>query len=207
MRWILWALIIANVPWLLLNAVPALFGGTSQIASNLTGLLWCLIPTAFAIAILREGLFDIDVIIRRTLVYTILTVMFGAIYLGSVILLQSLFAAVSSQQSPVAIVVSTLIIAALFHPLRGRIQGWIDRRFFRSKYDASRALARFAERARDEVELERLMADLIKVVDETMRPEQVKIWLPNPDSPKLRADVDEKDNLAGVRSKLEGKYA
>jgi hypothetical protein len=207
MRWILWALVIANVPWLLLSAVPAILGGASQITSNLTGLLWCLIPTAFAVSILREGLFDIDVIIRRTLVYTILTVMLGAIYLGSVILLQSLFEAVSGQQSPVAIVVSTLIIAALFQPLRGRIQGWIDRRFFRRKYDAARTLARFSERARDAVELEQLIADLIQVVDETMRPDQVMLWLPNPDKPKLRTGVDDQDKLAGVRSKLEEKHA
>jgi hypothetical protein len=207
MRWVLWALIIASVPWLLLGAVPALFGGASQITSNLIGLLWCLIPTAFAISILREGLFDIDIIIRRTLVYTILTIMLGAIYLGSVILLQSLFAAVSGQRSPVAIVVSTLIIAALFQPLRGRIQGWIDRRFFRRKYDAARTLARFSERARDAVELEQLMADLIQVVDETMRPDLVMLWLPKPGKLKLRTDVDDQYKLAGFRSKLEEKHA
>ena len=177
MRWILWALIIANVPWLILSAVPAVLGESSQIASNVTGLLWLLIPTAFAISILREGLFDIDVIIRRTLIFTILTVMLAAIYFGSVIVLQSLFTAVSGQQSAVAIVISTLVIAALFQPLRQRIQGWIDRRFFRRKYDASQTLSKFASKARDEINLEQLSEELLHVVAETMQPDRVWLWL------------------------------
>jgi hypothetical protein len=177
MRWILWAFIIANVPWLVLSTVPAIFGETSQIASNVTGLLWCLIPTAFAISILREGLFDIDVIIHRTLVYGLLTGLLILIYFGTVILMQTLFTAVSGQQSAVAIVISTLVIAALFQPLRHRIQGWIDRRFFRRKYDASRTLASFASKARDEVDLEQLSDELLDVVAKTMQPEQVWLWI------------------------------
>jgi hypothetical protein len=84
--------------------------------------------------------------------------------------------------------------------LRGRIQGWIDRRFFRRKYDASRALARFSERARDEVELERLLADLIQVVEETMKPDLVMLWLPKTGKPKVRTGVDDQDMFPGFRS-------
>jgi hypothetical protein len=177
MRWILWALIIANVPWLILSSVPAVLGESSQIASNVTGLLWLLIPTAFAISILREGLFDIDVIIHRTLVYGLLTGLLLLIYFSSVVLMQTLFTAVSGQQSAVAIVISTLVIAALFQPLRQRIQGWIDRRFFRRKYDATQTLATFASKARDEVNLEQLSAELLHVVSETMQPDRVWLWL------------------------------
>lgn len=177
MRWILWAFVIANAPWLLLTAAPAVFGDASHIASSLTGLLWCAIPTAFAISILRERLFDIDLIIRRTLVYGVLSSILVATYFGAVTVLQSVFTAVSGQRSAVAIVISTLIIAALFNPLRQRIQGAIDRRFFRRKYDAAKTLAAFAETARDEVDLDALTITLLDVVRETVQPEQAWLWL------------------------------
>jgi hypothetical protein len=136
-----------------------------------------LIPVSMGFAMLRYRLWDIDVIIRRTLVYGLLTFLLLAIYFGAVVLLQTLFTAISEQSSPIAIVVSTLIIAALFSPLRGRVQNIIDRRFYRRKYDASQTLADFAATARDEVNLDMLMSELEEVVRGTMQPEHVTLWL------------------------------
>jgi hypothetical protein len=140
------------------------------------------IPAAIAIAILRYRLYDIDVIIRKTLLYGALTGLLALVYFGSVVLLQGLFEALTGQSSPIVIVISTLLIAALFIPLRRRLQRAIDRRFFRQKYDAQQVLAQFAKTARDEVELEALTAELARVTRETVQPESLTIWLREPRS-------------------------
>jgi hypothetical protein len=126
---------------------------------------------------LRHQLYDIDIIIRRTLIYSAVSVVLALVYLGSVIVWQQLFSIFVSSQSPVAIVISTLIIAALFNPVRHRVQAIIDRRFFRQKFDAQQTLTAFALRARDEVELEVLAAELFDVVHRTMQPEHMSFWL------------------------------
>jgi len=135
------------------------------------------ISVASAVAILRYRLWDIDIIIRRTLVYGFLTVALAIVYLVSVVLPQQMLQTLTRQQSPLAVVVSTLIIAALFSPLRRRIQDLVDRRFFRRNYDAAQILAHFAATCRDQVDMNLLTAELLRVVEKTMQPESVSLWL------------------------------
>jgi hypothetical protein len=135
-----------------------------------------LIPLSIGIAVLRSRLFDIDIVINRTLVYGSLSVMLGLVYLGGVATTQAIFRALTGQQQ-LAIVISTLVIAALFNPLRQRIQSFIDRRFYRSKYDAIKTLEAFSVKLRDETDLSALSDDLVGVVRETMQPAHVSLWL------------------------------
>jgi hypothetical protein len=135
-------------------------------------------PLIVGYSILRHRLFDIDVVIRRTLIYTAVTALLAFVFFGSVILLQRLFTALTGQESPVAIVASTLVIAALFSPLRRRVQDFVDRRFYRRKYDAHRVLSEFAAVARDETDLDELAGRLASAIETTFRPETVGIWMP-----------------------------
>jgi hypothetical protein len=130
------------------------------------------------VAILRYRLFDIDVILRRTLVYAVLTAALALAYFGSVLVLQAIFQALTGEQrGELVTVLSTLAIAALVIPLRARVQAGIDRRFYRKKYDTARTLAAFGSQARDVVELEQLSGQLLRVVDETMQPAHASLWL------------------------------
>ena len=140
-----------------------------------------LIPLSLSVAILRYRLWDIDIVIRKTLVYGVLTAILALIFFGGVAFLQRVVGRLTgTEDSPVAIVLSTLAIAALFSPLRWRIQDFIDRRFYRRKYNAEQALEAFAVVARNETDLDALTGKLVEVVSQTMQPEQVSLWLKSP---------------------------
>src|SRR5215203_5547812 len=134
-----------------------------------------LVPLSIGVAVLRSHLFDIDVLINRTLVYGSLTATLVALYFVGIVVLQRLFVALTSEQSTLAVVASTLLIAALFNPLRRRIQAFIDRRFYRRKYDARKTLEAFSAKLRNETDLNALSGDLVGVVRETMQPAHVSL--------------------------------
>jgi hypothetical protein len=137
------------------------------------------VPVAIGFAVLRYRLCEIDTVINRTLVYGALTSSLALVYFGGVAITQTIYRAFTGQeqQPQLAIVISTLVIAALFNPLRRRIQGFIDRRFYRSKYDAAKTLEAFSAKLRDETDLDALSSDLVGVVREAMQPAHVSLWL------------------------------
>jgi hypothetical protein len=164
-------------------------GRASLIAGFMSILGFMGLPICTGIAILKYRLYDIDVVINRTLVYGSLTAALVAIYFGGIVLLQRLFVALTSQESTLAVVASTLLIAALFTPLRRSIQSFIDRRFYRRKYDAAKTLEAFSAKLRDETDLDALSDDLVGVVRETMQPAHVSLWL-RPETPSKRQQAD-----------------
>ena len=185
-KWVLAGLIIwvaylavSSVPWLIVQNLPP--DQPMPWWVPITSVSWWLslmiLPLSLSVAVLRFRLFDIDLIIRKTLIYGALTITLVLVYFGGVVLMQAVFTAISGGQSPIAIVISTLIIAALFSPLRNRIQSDIDRRFFRSNYNARQAVDEFAIRVRDETDLETLCDELIGVANETIHPGFVSLWL------------------------------
>jgi len=152
-------------------------------------LSFLLVPLSISVAVLRSHLFDIDVLINRTLVYGSLTAMLIGLYFGGIVVLQRLFVVLTGEKSTLAVVASTLTIAALFNPSRGSIQSFIDRRFYRKKYDARKTLEGFSAKLRDEPDLDALSDDLVGVVRETMQPEHVTLWLrPDTGSRDTQAD-------------------
>ena len=143
----------------------------------ISSLAFASLYVAVGIAVLRYRLYDIDILINRTLVYGSLTMMLVLLYFVGVTLLQSLLGSLTGQESQLAVVASTLVIAAMFNPLRHRIQSLIDRRFYRRKYDARKTLEAFSAGLRDETNLDALSEEVARVVRETMQPEHVSIWL------------------------------
>jgi len=169
------------------GGVIAVWIGEVGIAVISLGLLG--VPISTGVAIARYSLYDIDLIINRTLVYGSLTVLLASAYVGVVVGLQALFRALSGQESTLAIVASTLAIAALFGPLRRRVQAFVDRRFYRRKYDATHTLAAFNARLRDETDLNALRNDMVGVATRTMQPAHVSLWL-RPETAQKGAPTD-----------------
>ena len=182
-KWVVFGFAVALVGFLVLLILPVANPEMNNrgplfymVFSTLIYAFLLLIPLAIAMAMLRSGLWDIDVIIRRTLVYSTLSVLLGMIYVGSIVVSRWLVAPLLGS-SELTIVISTLAIAALFLPLRRRIQQLIDKRFYRRKYDAAKVLAAFGVTVRDETDLEALTQEMLRVVDTTMQPEFVGLWL------------------------------
>jgi MFS family permease len=151
-------------------------------AQSLSLLSFGLIPVAIVFAVLRYRLYEIDVIIRRTLVYAVLVALLAALYLGGVTLVGGLLRAVTGGSGAIGVTVSTLLVAAAFQPLRARIQRAVDRRFYRGRYDAARTLESFSGRLREHVEIESVSSEVLDVVHQTLQPAHVSLWLRSPEA-------------------------
>jgi K+-sensing histidine kinase KdpD len=195
-KWIIVSLsffiLIILLVFLLVPAVaPA--DSAALLIVNIAGFFGCGINIAgFLMAVLYANAFDIDVFVRRTLVYTLLTAVLAVVYVGLIVGSQVVFSTFSPQaaQSPLLLVASTLVIAALFQPLRRGIQALIDRRFYRRKYDAAKTIAAFSATLRQEVELDQLHEQLLAVVEQTMQPTHVSLWL-RKDEQHKKPNIDE----------------
>jgi hypothetical protein len=187
-KWLLYACAVFLVVYV--GGTIGEVAGSNNVGGHIWGILFGLslvmLPAAIGIAVLRYRLYEIDVVINRTLVYGSLTALLVTVYFGGVVGSQFVFRALTGGKSQLAVVASTLAIAALFNPLQRRIQSFIDRRFYRSKYDARKTLEKFSVKLRDETDLEALNEDLVGVVRETMQPAHVSLWLRPETAPKGR---------------------
>ncbi|HEV2124981.1 MAG TPA: hypothetical protein VGW38_19710 [Chloroflexota bacterium] len=177
LKWLATAAALMGIILALSPLVFWLFPGSEELWGLFIFVAWAAFPISVGVAILRYRLYDLNVIVRATLVYGTLTVTLALVYVGSVVLLRGLLFGFTGRSSQLTIVASTLAVAALFNPLRRRIQGLIDRRFYRRKYDARKTLETFSAKLRDETDLEALNNELVGVVSETMQPTHVSLWL------------------------------
>jgi hypothetical protein len=174
-KWVAYGVALFTLAIVVVSIWPSL---DRSVVGNVLFLVGFLaIPSAMALAILKYRLYDIDVVINRTLVYGALSVTLALLYFGSIAVLQGAWIALTGQRSQLAVVASTLLIAALFNPVRHRIQAFIDRRFYRRKYDARKTLEAFSFKLRDETDLENLSGELVGVVEQTIQPAHVSLWL------------------------------
>jgi hypothetical protein len=176
LKWLTYAAAVAGVVLLGVIVAESTSGVSDELSNTLVSVSIAALPVSMGIAILRHGLFDIDVVINRTLVYGALTATLVGAYVGAVLLLQLALSPLT-EESDLAIAGSTLAVAALVRPLRRHIQAIVDRRFFRRRYDAQRTLEAFGVRLRDHVELDSLSSELRSVVAETMQPAHVSLWV------------------------------
>lgn len=183
-KWVVLGAVTALLAFFCLVVLQTLFPALNESSSRASLVVlsagvsaFLLIPASVAIAILRYRLWDIDVLINRALVYGSLTVTTATLYIGAVIALQALFRALVGQQSDLAIAVATLAVAALFNPWRHRLQSFIDRRFYRRRYDARRTLTAFNSTLRDDVSLDSLGSSIVGVVEQTLQPASVSLWI------------------------------
>jgi hypothetical protein len=183
-KWVTWGLLtipIAIVAFFLFSTIGRSINPQLSVIGavevTFISVAFMMIPVTLGFSILRYRLWESDTIINRTLVYGLLTAVLALLYFSSVVLFQQIMQALTGQRSPLAIIASTLLIAALFSPQRRRLQDLIDRRFYRRKYDAAQTLARFVQVAQEEVDLDHLTAELLATVQQTMPPERVSLWL------------------------------
>jgi hypothetical protein len=185
-KWVVLGIVAAAVGYCMFLVLNLLQGGilASLLGYSAALLLLSFLMVSIVVAVLRYRLYDIDIIINRTLVYGSLTAMLVALYFAAIVMLQRIFVLLTGQQSTLAVVASTLLIAALFNPLRRRIQSFIDRSFYRKKYDVRKTLEAFSIKLRNETDLEALNNDLVEVVSETMQPAHVSLWLRSDPPPR-----------------------
>jgi hypothetical protein len=190
-KWLAYAASVVVIGAILTYVLPDATGArwVGQVGLALLAVGFVGVPIAIGIAILKYRLYEIDLLINRTLVYGSLTVMLALVYVGTIVLLQGLVRTLTGQESQLPVVASTLTVAALLNPLRRRMQGFIDRRFYRRKYDARKTLEAFSAKLRDETDLDALSDDLVGVVRETMQPAHVSLWL-RPDTASKGEQAD-----------------
>jgi hypothetical protein len=184
LKWFLYATVAVLVGFWLAPLTPAVIFDPSELVGDLlVGGLTLGWPVALGIAVLRYRLYDIDRLVNRTVVYAALTLVLGGIYAGTVLIFGELFGGISADPPSWAVAGATLAVAALFQPVRRRIQQVVDRRFNRRRYDAAKTVEAFSTRLRDQVDLDTLAAELLAVVDRTTQPTQTSLWLRPPTAP------------------------